>query len=382
VTAGRRPLVVYADGPDGPLPDPRRVGAVGRLADPEILLGWVVRRPGWLDDVDVPVATLLTGPGLRRDVASGRVRSVPTRLSAVPALLAGRLRPDVAVVGAVADGDRWRALGSTGWGPAAARAARAVVIERWPDTARRAGAPLVEGNVVEVMDRLEGPDPAQVAVPSDTERQIGARAAALVPAGATIQWGPGVLGAAFVDAVAVPVGVHSGVVTDELVGLVERGLLVGTAETAYLWGGEALAGLEADGRVRLAPVERTHDLVRLGTIKGLFALNTALQVGLDGAVNVERVGGRTVSGPGGHPDFCLGAARASDGLSVIAVRASAGERSAIVARPEVVSTPHLDVDIVVTEHGVADLRGRDARQRAAALIAVAAPEHRAALATP
>jgi acyl-CoA hydrolase len=371
-----RPLVAYGDGPNGPLIDPRLIAAVGRLDDPEILLGWVVREPAWLDEVDVAVTTLLTGVGTRRAVGSGRVRTVPARLSAVSSLLVGRLRPAVAVVGAVADGSRWRSIGSVGWATVAAGAAREVVIERWPADAALRGAPLIEGNVVEVIDRVEGPDPVQVVTPSKAELNIAARVAALVPPGAVIQWGPGTLGAAFVDAVQVPVGVHSGVVTDELVGLARRGLLVGTAEAAYLWGGPDLSALVADGRLRLEPVSRTHDLTRLGGMAGLFAVNAALQVGLDGAVNVERVGARIVSGPGGHPDFCLGASRAPGGVSVIALRSTAGPHSTVVARPSVVSTPRTDVDIVVTEHGVADLRGLDDMARAAAILAVADPGHR------
>lgn len=374
-----RPLVVYGDGPGGPLIDPRRVAAIGRLDDPELVLGWVVRVPGWLDDVDIPVTSLLTSLGVRRAVATGRVRTVPARLSAVPSLLAGRLRPHVAVVGAVADGSGWRSISSVGWAPTAARQAREVVIERWPADAALPGAPPIEGNVVEVVERTEGPDPLQVVAPSDAERTIAAHVAALVPEGATIQWGPGTLGAAFVDAVSVPVGVHSGVVTGELVGLAARGLLVGAAEAAYLWGGPELSGLVTAGRLTLAPVERTHDLSRLAALPGLFAVNTALEVGLDGAVNVERVGGRIVSGPGGHPDFCLGASRSPGGMSVIALRSSAGGRSAVVAHPTTVSTPRTDIDVVVTEHGVADLRGLDDEARAAALIAVADPAYRDAL---
>jgi acetyl-CoA hydrolase len=104
-------------------------------------------------------------------------------------------------------------------------------------------------------------------------------------------------------------------------------------------------------------------------------------VGLDGAVNVERVGGRVVAGPGGHPDFAAGASRSPGGLSIVALPSTAGGRSTIVAVPEVVSTPRTDVDVVVTEHGVADLRHLDDRERAARLIAVAAPEHRDELRT-
>jgi acyl-CoA hydrolase len=380
MTGGRRPLVVYADGPDGPLPDPARLATLRDAPDAELLVGWTVRTPDWLASSGWPVTTLLAGTGMRRAVGAGRVRSVPARLSSVPGLLAGRLRPDVAVVGAVADGAGWRSIASVGWAPDAAAAARRVVVERWPEGAVPPGTPRIEGHVVEVVERTEGPDAAQDVTPSPLERAIAAQVATLVPEGATVQWGPGALGAAFVDALRVPVAVHSGVVTDELVGLADRGLLVGTAEAAYLWGGPALAALAAAGRVRLRPVGETHDLARLGSMAQLVAVNTALEVGLDGAANVEVVDGRVVSGPGGHPDFCLGAARSPGGLSVLAVRAAVRGRSCIVARPAVVSTPRTDIDVVVTEHGVADLRGLDAAGRAAALVAVADPAWRPALA--
>ena len=97
-------------------------------------------------------------------------------------------------------------------------------------------------------------------------------------------------------------------------------------------------------------------------------------------MNVERVGGRIVGGVGGHADFCAGASRSPGGLSVIALRSmTARGESTIVPRVDVVTTPRTDVDMVVTEHGVADLRGLDDAARAARIVAVAAPEHRESL---
>lgn len=376
----RRPLVVYGDGPDGPLPDPRTLDTVRRLEHPELLVGWVVRRPGWLDDVGLTVTTVLAGVGLRAAVRAGRVRHTPRRLSAMPAVLAGELRPDVAVVGARSDGDGWRSIPSVGWAPAAARAARQVVIERWaPAPGGTAPTPPIEGNIVEVVDRADPPDPPQAAAPGERERRIAARVAALIPDGATLQWGPGALGAAVVAALTRPVRVHSGVVTDELAVLAGRGLLAGPAVATYLWGGARLHGLAAGGAVRLESVMSTHDPARLAAIPRFVAVNTGLEVGLDGAVGVEGPPGRPVSGPGGHPDFCLGASRSPGGLSIVAVRSTVGRRSAIVARPSVVSTPRTDVDVVVTEHGTADLRGRTDAERAALLIGVADPAWREAL---
>jgi acyl-CoA hydrolase len=82
---------------------------------------------------------------------------------------------------------------------------------------------------------------------------------------------------------------------------------------------------------------------------------------------------------GGHPDFCAAASRAPDGLSIIALRSTHRGRSTIVPQVETVSTPRCDVDVIVTEHGVADLRALDDTERAYRILGVAAPEHRAEL---
>jgi hypothetical protein len=373
-----RPLLVLADGPNGPLPDPALVASLAGFDEVEVILGWVVRAPAWLATTPMPVTTLLTGIGTRAAVGAGRVRPLTPRLSAIPRLLAGRLRPEVAVVGAHADGPGWRFAHSPGFAPDAARYARAVIVERWPGPARPGSLP-VEGNVIEVLDRVDPPDPPPENRPGPEHQRIGALVAGLIPDGATIQWGPGVIGASVVAGLGAPVRVWSGLVTDELVDLAERHLLVGEAEAAYLWGGAALTEMAAGGRLALRRVAQTHDLSRISAIERFVAINTALQVGLDGAVNVERVGGRVVSGPGGHPDFCAGASRSPGGVSIVALVSTAGGRSTIVTSPDVVSTPRSDVDVVVTEHGVADLRHLDDRERAARLIAIAAPEHRDAL---
>jgi acyl-CoA hydrolase len=209
--------------------------------------------------------------------------------------------------------------------------------------------------------------------------EIGRLIAGLIPDGATVQWGPGAVGAAVVDALDRPVKVHSGLVTGELEALDRRGLLSAPAEAAYLWGGPSLHRMVPAGRLVLREVGYTHDIGRLSRLPRFVAVNTALQVGLDGSANVEVAAGRVVSGPGGHPDFAAGAAASPGGLSVVGLAATSGGRSNIISRPEVVSTPRCDVDVVVTEFGVADLRGCSDRERVARMVAVAAPEFRAEL---
>ena len=192
-----------------------------------------------------------------------------------------------------------------------------------------------------------------------------------------MQFGPGGIGEGVVAALDRPVRLWTGLVTDAMAGLHRRGLLLGSITSAYTWGGEAIAQVARAGKLRLLPVEETHDVSRVGAIDRFVGCNTALQLGLDGSVNVERVGGRVVAGIGGHADFCAAAARSVGGLSVIALRSTTRSgASTIVPRVEVVSTPRCDVEVVVTEHGVADLRGADDVERARRIAAVAAPEHR------
>jgi acyl-CoA hydrolase len=372
-----------ADGPDGPLPEPEKVCAACGIdpAEAEVLLGWVVRDPGWLDTTIVKLTTLMVGAGLRPVVVTGRVRYVATRLSAIPRLLRGRLRPTVAVVGAHEEPHGWRLAGSPGWAAVAAASAGKVVIERWPGPPLPGAASIGAGNVQAVFDRSDPPDPPPVNRTSAEHLRIGRLVAGLIPEGATVQWGPGAIGAAVVAALQHPVRVRSGLVTDELADLADRCLLVDRAEAAYMWGGPRLKSMVEAERLALHPVSYIHDLTALSDVPTFVAINTAVQVGLDGSANVESIGGRVVAGPGGHPDFAAGASRSPGGLSVVALTSTVGDSSTIVSRVDVTSTPRSDVDVVVTEHGVADLRHCTDAERAARLVAIADPRHGASFAS-
>jgi acetyl-CoA hydrolase len=111
------------------------------------------------------------------------------------------------------------------------------------------------------------------------------------------------------------------------------------------------------------------------------AVNSAVEVDLTGQVNAEQAGGAIVGGIGGQADFARAASRSPGGCSIIALPATAtGGASRIVARLSgPVTTPRADVDVVVTEHGAADLRGRTLAERRLRLIAVAAPGAREGL---
>ena len=235
------------------------------------------------------------------------------------------------------------------------------------DAGRDLGGPAITGNIVAVC-RRPGSDPVPVPqrAADDIDRRIGELVASLVPDDATLQFGPGGIGEGIASSLRSPVRIRSGLLTDAMATLHDRGLLLAPAVAAYTWGGEPIQRLAAAGMLRLAPVSETNDSSAVAATPRFVACNTAIQVGLDGAVNIERIGDRVITGIGGHSDFCAGASRSIGGLSVIAVRSTAADGTpTIVERLDVVSTPRSDVDIVVTEHGIADLRGLTDGERCA-----------------
>jgi acyl-CoA hydrolase len=372
-------LVVYADGVDSARSAPAAVAtaASGVEADHvEVLLGWTPEDRGWLASPALRGRTVMAGYALAGPVADGRLAYLPVRLSATPRLLAG-VRPDIAVVSGIRRGPDLVYAGTVGFGPAATRAARAVVVELDAHAADL-GAPPIEGPIVATLERPARDRPPVASRAADeVDLAIGRHVVAVLPDEPTLQFGPGGIGAGVVAALTRPVHIWSGLITEAMAGLHRRGLLKSPVTAGYAWGGAAILELARAGLLELRPVEETHDIGRIGAIDRFVGCNTALQVGLDGSVNVERVGRRMVAGIGGHADFSAAAARSAGGLSVIALRSTTRSgASTIVPEVDVVSTPRCDVDVVVTEHGRADLRGLDDGERARRLATIAAPAHR------
>jgi acyl-CoA hydrolase len=373
---GEQTVIAYADGIDAAVIPPGEVAALVGRGQPTVVVGWMPGSVTWVTSPDVRGTTYMAGYGLSEALAAGRLRYVPARLSAVPNLVT-MLRPDVAVVPGVRRGGDLAFAATAGWGPAAASAASAVVVEV-DESAHDLGGPLISGEIVAVVPRapMSGKKTPR-RPPDDVDLAIGRAVVSLFPDDPTLQFGPGAIAEAIVTGIDRPVRIWSGLVTDVTANLASRGLLTGTAVTAYTWGRSAVPVLAREGRLQLVPVEITHDLSRVSAIERFVGCNTALQVGLDGAVNVERVGGRVVAGLGGHADYCAAASRSPGGLSVIALRSTTrAGGSTIVPSVDVVSTPRCDVQVVVTEHGVADLRDLDDIERAERLTAIAAPPHR------
>ncbi|ATQ41086.1 hypothetical protein CSW64_01010 [Caulobacter mirabilis] len=215
---------------------------------------------------------------------------------------------------------------------------------------------------------------------------IKQRLAEIMPTGASVQFGLGKAGVAALQALDGLKGlrIHSGMVTDPLLPVLESGALTEVV-TGLAAGSPGLyARCAEDRRIRFEPSNVTHDIRVLAQIPRLVAVNSALEVDLLGQANAEFQGGRQISGTGGLTDFLRGARLSDGGLPILALPATAkgGAISRIVLRlgEGAVSVSRADVGLVITEHGVADLRGRTLDERAEALIGVAAPQHRDGLA--
>ncbi len=136
--------------------------------------------------------------------------------------------------------------------------------------------------------------------------------------------------------------------------------------------------------VEMYPVEYVNDPCVIGQHENMISINSALQVDLMGQVNAETIGRTQYTGVGGQVDFVRGTGRSVGGKSIIALPSTArnGTISRIcreLDREAAVTTSRNDVHYVVTEYGVADLRGKTLRQRADALIAIAHPAFRGML---
>ena len=172
---------------------------------------------------------------------------------------------------------------------------------------------------------------------------------------------------------------HTGVFSDSLLRLMDAGsmdlngpLLTGVAAGS----GEFYERLKAFPGIQYAPVTQTHSSEALAGIKCFFTINSAIEVDLQGNLNAEYLGDRRYSGRGGLPDFVSGGHLSAGGASIIVLPSSHsnGTKSRIVKElVKSATVPGHWVDYVITEHGCASLNGKNSKERAAALCAIAAP---------
>ena len=322
---------------------------------------------------------------------AGVLDAIPCHYSQIPQLMtAKRLPVDVVFVQVSPP----NATGECSLGLAndylqqAMRAARCVIAEVNDDVPFTPGAAL---RLADVDAWVQSDQPVVDVAGGKTgeaELAIAQHIASRIPHGATLQLGIGNLPDAVLQALQShrDLGIHSGTIGDRVVDLVEAGVITnarksidaGITVTGLLMGGERTRRWAHNNpALRVAGTDYTHSASVLGQIKNLAAINAAIEVDLTGQVNAEVVAGKYVGAVGGAMDFLRAAAFSEGGLPIVALPSTARGQSRIVAQLSgPVSTPRADAGLIVTEHGVADLRGMGLRQRVHAMLAIAAPEHR------
>lgn len=343
--------------------------------------------PAWAGPVpDALRVTTYCGLGaMQRLVSQDRARVVPASLSQLSSMIASRRMPVDVVMLQVSPADAvgYHSLGCTldyVW--EAARMARVVLVEVNTSVPATRGSARFHQSAVVVARNSDTPLPiSEPEAPSDVQRQVAAQVARLIPDGAAIQLGIGGLATAVAEALRDRRGlmVRSGMVGDWFIDLLDQGALDTATPDACLAslavGSQRLYDfLSHDAILGFAPPSK---LVLPIHEAPLMAINSAIEVDLAGQVNAEYLGQRYVGTIGGQTDYFRAARSSAGGLAILALPSTSGKgKTRIVAQCSHVTTAQSEVDVIVTEHGVADIRGTTLSERRALIAGIADPQHR------
>jgi len=315
------------------------------------------------------------------------------------AFASGAWRADVTLLHLTPPDDEGlhRIAPTLGWLADAARHSRDIVAEISPHLPRLKGDNgIAPARLTACIESDIAPVVAQRRPMDDLSQRIGRHVAALVPDGACLQLGLGSMVEALLAELGGhrDLGMHTGTLPEGFLPLLAAGVMTnrhnphvqGAFHTLSVRGSaELYAAVDGDARFLLKSPRFLGDPRVIAAIPDFIAVNSALAVDLYGQVNAESIGGRFFTNGGGQMDYAR-AARLSRGGRCIIMLASRGGRDQAsrilpgMAAGDLVTTHRADVDFIVTEHGVADLRHATLAERAERMIAIAHPEHREALA--
>jgi itaconate CoA-transferase len=336
--------------------------------------------------------------GERGLVSAGLTSFVPNHLHQVPRLLTEFIGVDVCVtmVSPMDQGGYFSFGTSNDFTSTAARAARLLIVEVNRFMPRVFGDAAI--HVSEVDTIVEHHEPI-VTLPNPEARPedgpIAKAVTEMVPDGACIQLGIGGLPNAVAEYLAghKDLGIHTEVFGPAMVHLIKKGVITGSRKTLHprkhvftvaLGDQEMLDFMDNNPAMESYPCSYTNHPSIIAQNDRMVSINTVLQVDLTGQCNAEFLHGHQFSGTGGQLDFVRGAFDSREGKSILAFYATAhdGEISRVVDRLEpgaMVTTPRMDTHYLVTEFGVANLKGRSTRERSLAIIDLAHPKFRQAL---
>lgn len=253
-----------------------------------------------------------------------------------------------------------------------------------------AGAPLMNPALIDAMYESDvSAPPLGAAKIDEAAQEIGRLVAELIRDGDCLQTGIGAIPAAILSQLTDKndLGMHGGLIDDGGMALIQSGNLTGARKgidtgrhiTGMALGSDELMQWLATRRdVVFRGANHTHEVSVIRQLEGFVSVNSAVEVDLFGQVNAEVAGGRQISGTGGSVDFMRAAKASKGGRSIVAMNATArgGSVSRIVPKVEMVTALRTDVDTVVTEYGVAQIKDLPNAARAQALIEIAAPQFR------
>lgn len=358
-----------------------------------------VRKYGYLNPetvANVRHVALFYGPASRAGGQAGWVDFTPNYFSEIPAQIErGQIPAEVVFSMASpmdAHGYFSLSLGAD-YTMAAIAKARAVVLEVNPQVPFAYGNCLV--HVSQVTALVESSEPVfEVGLPTvgPVQAAIGKQVADLVEDGSTLQIGYG----GIPDAVVVQLtekhdlGIHSEMIGDGILTLVECGAVTNRRKnylpgkmvgTFALGSAKLYRFMDRNPMLEIHPSDFTNDPMLAGLNDKLVAINATLQIDLLGQCGSESLGYTPFSGTGGQSDFVRAANRSRDGKAIIVLPSTAKNDTIsrivpMLAPGTHVSTSKNDINYVVTEYGVAQLRGKSAGQRARELIGIAHPAFR------
>lgn len=339
---------------------------------------------------------LFVGANSRDALKRGQGDYTPCFFNEVPTLfLEGILPVDVALIQlSPPDENGMMSFGvSNDYTKPAAKAAKIVIAEVNPNMPRVHGDNFIHIDDVDYIVETNNPifelQPPKI---SDVEKAIGENCASLIENGSTLQLGIG----AIPDAVLMflddkkDLGIHTEMFSDGVLELVEKGVInnskkslhPGKMVSTFLMGSKKLYDFVHDNpMVELYPVDYVNHPAVIMKNDNIVSINSCLQVDLMGQVSSESIGLQQFSGVGGQVDYVRGASMAKGGKSIIAIPSTAakGKLSRIVPfidQGSAITTSRNDVHYVVTEYGIANLKGKTLRERAKALIDIAHPDFR------
>jgi 4-hydroxybutyrate CoA-transferase len=339
--------------------------------------------------------TLFAAHNTREAVRQGIADFTPVYLSDIPNLLRNELRPDTALLHlSVPDENGYCSFGTEiGVTRAAAYSAQTRIAEINPQMPHTYGDSLIHVTDLDHIVEVDYPLPEiHMGKPSREQEDIAYHISELIEDGSTLQLGIGGLPDVLLTYLGHKkrLGIHSELFSDGVIDLVKKGVITGESKTLHV--GKIVAGfvlgtqrlynfVHKNQLVEFYPTDYINDPFVIARNNDMVSINSALEVDLIGQICADSIGHNIYSGVGGQVDFTRGAAHSRGGKPIIALPSTAknGSISRIVweLKPGAgVSVPRNEVHYVVTEFGVAYLRGKTLSQRAQAMINIAHPDFR------